>query len=839
MHGIIIQSPLCAGPEGELDERAAQAQLSPDKDVEGVNPANLGLLLGAAPLLAPCTALAALALAHSGMAAIGRPSLQGVEACVVGASTIVGKPIAQLLLAAGATVTVCHIHTRDLAAHTTRADLLVVAVGKPGLITPAHVRPGAVVVDVGINRLTGPDGKGRTVGDVDPAVAQVAGALTPVPGGVGELTTTVLLESTVTAAERLSQAVPSFAADQISRLIGAEAELPRGAAERIATMLSRHLAGGSDRRPLRSAFERRLAHGVMVLDGATGTELMAKGVARGAILQANVDHPDLVLAVHRAYVEAGADAITANTFGANRHRLRGGSEEAVRLAGAGARLARQAALGAQGRAVFVLGSVGPCGKLVGAELTAADAADAAAEVALAMADHGADALILETMPSTAEAAAALAGCRRVTRLPVLACRSIDRDDAAELGEFARAMESGGAAAIGINCAAGPRALEAVVSTLARLTRLPVVARPNAGFPVVEDGALRYHLRAQYLVERARAYVASGVRVVGGCCGVAPEHIKALAAAASSFVLPAAGAAAPRGEEAIAAEPRAAQPEHPLLAAARARRFPLLAMLAARIAPGAAVAAAGRLAAAGADAIGLLGGWPGAARGARLAAQVRHLQDAAGRPGVLELLAADLTLPQAQDTALTAHLLGISLVLVDGGVFAGRSAEAAEARGAEPLAVVRMLKRLNLGRDLAGSRLDEPTAFAVGVRLRERDTGNAAEAVSAGADFIALPPIYEPKRFRAAMAAVAQVAAPIFAETLLLPDADTAEELDNELPQLSVPQRLRERLRSDTQEDVRGVLRFCAAWRNQLSGLIVMAVDERTEPLEAVLRGARA
>ncbi len=142
------------------------------------------------------------------------------------------------------------------------------------------------------------------------------------------------------------------------------------------------------------------------------------------------------------------------------------------------------------------------------------------------------------MPSTVEAAAALEGCRRVSRLPVLVCRSIDRDDASELGEFARAMEAGGAAAIGINCAAGPRALEAVVATLARLTRLPVIARPNAGFPVVEDGALRYHLRGPYLVERARAYVASGVRLIGGCCGVAPEHIRALAAAAPTFSVPA-------------------------------------------------------------------------------------------------------------------------------------------------------------------------------------------------------------------------------------------------------------------------------------------------------------
>src|SRR4051812_36604297 len=197
VHGIILQGPLAA-PGSDFNELQAQAQLSPDKDVEGVNPANLGLLLAGRQALAPCTALSAVALAQAGFAALGRADLTGVEACVVGASTIVGKPIAQLLLAAGATVTVCHVHTRDLSAHTRAAELLVVAVGKAGLIRREHIKPGAVVVDVGINRRQLADGRTETVGDVAPEVAEVAAALTPVPGGVGSLTTTILLESTVT-----------------------------------------------------------------------------------------------------------------------------------------------------------------------------------------------------------------------------------------------------------------------------------------------------------------------------------------------------------------------------------------------------------------------------------------------------------------------------------------------------------------------------------------------------------------------------------------------------------------------------------------------------------------
>ena len=149
VHGIIVQSPL---PEG-LDERAAQALLAPSKDVEAVNPANLGLVLQGREILAPCTARSAVALAEEYLG-----DFRGVDAVVVGSSVIVGRPVSQLLFSAGATVTTCHIDTKDLAAHTTKAELLIVAVGKAGLITPDLVKPGATVIDVGINRIKTAEG---------------------------------------------------------------------------------------------------------------------------------------------------------------------------------------------------------------------------------------------------------------------------------------------------------------------------------------------------------------------------------------------------------------------------------------------------------------------------------------------------------------------------------------------------------------------------------------------------------------------------------------------------------------------------------------------------------
>jgi methylenetetrahydrofolate dehydrogenase (NADP+) / methenyltetrahydrofolate cyclohydrolase len=173
-----------------MDEARVTHAVLPVKDVDGLHPVNAGNLLLDTPLHIPATAAGCMELLREYDAPVERR-----DAVVVGRSEMVGKPMAVLLLAANATVTICHSRTADLAAHTRRADVLVAAVGRPALVTPDMVKPGAAVVDVGINRTdTG------LVGDVDPAVAEVAGWLTPVPGGVGPMTIALLLRSTLTAA---------------------------------------------------------------------------------------------------------------------------------------------------------------------------------------------------------------------------------------------------------------------------------------------------------------------------------------------------------------------------------------------------------------------------------------------------------------------------------------------------------------------------------------------------------------------------------------------------------------------------------------------------------------
>lgn len=189
VHGIILQTPLPAGLR--LAELAAD--ISPAKDVDGANPVSLGRLTVGLPAFAPATAQAVLQLLD-----FHGIDLAGRRAVVVGRSAVVGKPLAQLLLARDATVTVCHSRTRDLPAVTRAAEVLVAAVGRTGLITARYVRPGAVVIDVGTN----PTADGGLAGDVDAdSVEAVAGALSPVPGGVGPVTTARLLRNVVSAAE--------------------------------------------------------------------------------------------------------------------------------------------------------------------------------------------------------------------------------------------------------------------------------------------------------------------------------------------------------------------------------------------------------------------------------------------------------------------------------------------------------------------------------------------------------------------------------------------------------------------------------------------------------------
>jgi methylenetetrahydrofolate dehydrogenase (NADP+) / methenyltetrahydrofolate cyclohydrolase len=194
VHGILVQLPL----PPHLNSHTVIEAIAADKDVDGFHVSNAGALMVGAPNFKPCTPYGVMKMLEW-VQSQGGPALRGAEAVIVGASNIVGKPQAMLLLQQGATITICNSKTKDLGAHTRRADVLIVATGKPKMVTGDMIKPGAVVIDVGINRM--PDGK--LCGDVDfESAKSVASFITPVPGGVGPMTIAMLLMNTIEAADR-------------------------------------------------------------------------------------------------------------------------------------------------------------------------------------------------------------------------------------------------------------------------------------------------------------------------------------------------------------------------------------------------------------------------------------------------------------------------------------------------------------------------------------------------------------------------------------------------------------------------------------------------------------
>ena len=191
VHGFLVQFPV---PD-QIRQSAVIDAIDPAKDVDGLTPVNAGYLVSGRQGLVPCTPWGSLLLARG-----VRGDLSGLNAVVIGRSILVGKPMAQLLLNDSCTVTVAHSKTRDLPALCRTADILVAAIGRPHFVKADWVKPGATVIDVGINRIEGEGGKSRLVGDVEPAAAEIAGALTPVPGGVGPMTIACLLRNAVVAA---------------------------------------------------------------------------------------------------------------------------------------------------------------------------------------------------------------------------------------------------------------------------------------------------------------------------------------------------------------------------------------------------------------------------------------------------------------------------------------------------------------------------------------------------------------------------------------------------------------------------------------------------------------
>jgi len=279
---------------------------------------------------------------------------------------------------------------------------------------------------------------------------------------------------------------------------------------------------------------RAFAEKVRVTDGAWGTQLQRRGLAPGAAPELwNTENPDAVEALARSYVEAGAEVILSNTFGANRFVLaaHGQADRVAELAEAGASISRRAA----GADVTVFGSIGPTGKIVMMEeLTTDQFAAAFAEAAEALAWGGADAIVLETFNELAEARIALKAVKQACDLPVVVCMTFasgPEKTATMMGDkpagLAAMAEAEGAEAVGANCGTGPDNYIRVAEILRGATALPVWIKPNAGLPILKNGKTTFPMGAEEFVSYVPALIDAGANFIGGCCGTGPEHIRAV------------------------------------------------------------------------------------------------------------------------------------------------------------------------------------------------------------------------------------------------------------------------------------------------------------------------
>jgi methionine synthase I (cobalamin-dependent)/5,10-methylenetetrahydrofolate reductase len=620
---------------------------------------------------------------------------------------------------------------------------------------------------------------------------------------------------------------------------------------------------------------------VMVLDGAMGTQLYERGVLYSVCFEElNISRPELVTKVHEGYLRAGATVIESNTFGANalrldKHALSGRVHE-INLAGV--KLARAAAAGH----AYVIGAIGPSGYFLG-EASDEDLArvrGALLEQAHALVEAGVDALCVETIRQTSELRIAVEAAVEAGggRVPVMASVSVDEHDRMADGtgasEIARLMREFGADVIGVNCSDGPMNVLSAVEQMLD-AGLPVSAWPNAGLPRRVDERMVYVSTPEYFGVYARRMFKLGVRVVGGCCGTTPEHIKRIAAAARM------AAATGEGEHDAAASIEAAadvarwaespastwSADGPPMSAPgvrvvpREQKSPFAAKVGKRFVvsvevnppigldPARAVAAARMLKAGGVDVINIADGARAQARMGNLAMAVR-VQREAEMETILHVCGRDRNLLGTLAHLLAAHDLGIkNLVIITGDPpKMGDFPDATPVYDLDSIGILKLATRLNHGVDPGGKHLGGATSFLLATGAEPAALNYPREITrlrlkkAAGAELVMTQPVYDPAVLTRFLDDVAPLGLPVLVGLLPLASYRNAEFLHNEVPGMQVPESVRERMRragggqagrSEGVAIARGMLEVV---RHRVAGAYIMPPLERHELALEVIEG---
>jgi methionine synthase I (cobalamin-dependent)/5,10-methylenetetrahydrofolate reductase len=557
-------------------------------------------------------------------------------------------------------------------------------------------------------------------------------------------------------------------------------------------------------------FLDRLSAGTVVFDGAMGTMLYSRGVFLNRCFdELNLSNPGLVRQIHEEYLDAGADVIETNTFGAHRFKLgpHGLEAQVGRINREGARIAREAA---RGRGL-VAGAVGPVGKALApiGPVTAAEAQAAYAEQIQGLLEGGVDLLLLETMPSLDQARAALAAARALdTAVPVAVSLTFTEAGNSIYGDspedVVRVLESLGVPLVGANCSQGPQAMLDTIQRMAAVARTAKLsAMPNAGAPAIVDGRYVYLCTPEYMATWARRFLEAGCTVVGGCCGTTPAHIRDLVrsvrmyqpARAEVTVLPPA-----RPKEAPAPIPRE---EKSALARRLRRKFVVSVELdpPRGADPGALIERALYCKESEVDAINVADG-PRAS--ARMSAQALCvlLQEKVGIDTILHYTCRDRNLLGIQSDLLGAHALGLRNVLAITGdpPKLGDYPDATAVYDVDSIGLIRIMDHLNHGCDLAGNLIGPALGIHVGCGADpskpdvEKEVRRLEEKVKAGAEYVMTQPVYDPRTLERFIGRIRHLDVPILVGILPLYSHRNAEFLHNEVPGMSIPDDIRERMR---------------------------------------------
>ena len=548
-----------------------------------------------------------------------------------------------------------------------------------------------------------------------------------------------------------------------------------------------------------------------------GTMLYGKGVFINRCFESlNQTQPALVTAVHAEYLRAGADVIETNTFGANRMKLRSfGLGDQVRdLNLAGAKLAREA-VKQSGQEAYVAGAIGPLGvRIEPWGKTGVDEAEAMfRDQAQALLDGGVDLFVLETFRDLNEIGAAIKAVRSICDLPIVAQMTTEEEGASLDGtpaeRFAPELIALGASVVGVNCSVGPAPMLETIERISEVTDVWLSAQPNAGKPRDIEGRNLYLCSPEYMASYARRFIASGVRLVGGCCGTTPEHIRQIALAAKQM-----GPGLARGA-AVATEVRTPVGSQPN--ARRALDREQKSVMSRKLVNGQflraielvpprgheaaqALEKAATLARRGVDVVTIPDGPRSGARMSALSLAVL-VQQHAGAEVLLQYSCRDRNLLGIQSDLLGAHAMGVrNLLGITGDVRnLGDIPDATAVFDVDSIGLTNVINRLNHGLDIGGQSIGEPTCFHVGVMVNpsrdlDQELRRLEFKVEAGAEFAVTRPVFDVAAFERFLARVAPMRLPIIVGIWPFESALNAEFMANEVPGVTVPDAIVERMR---------------------------------------------